>query len=91
MIVERNLKILCGADVKIAMGTDSGATPLRIQGFAGHLEMGLMGDAGMRRMDVPTAATRGSAAVAGTAVENIRNTREISAVWDHGREVHRNP
>jgi imidazolonepropionase-like amidohydrolase len=66
-IAEKNLRTLYTAGVKIAMGTDSGATPLRIQGFAEHLEMGLMGDAGMRPMDVLVAATRGGAAVAGTA------------------------
>jgi hypothetical protein len=36
---EQNLKTLYDAGVKIGFGTDSGATPLRIPGFAEHREL----------------------------------------------------
>ena len=39
----RNLKTLFDAGVQIGFGTDSGATPLRIAGFAEHRELRLMG------------------------------------------------
>ncbi|MHC1481109.1 amidohydrolase family protein [Frateuria aurantia] len=43
---EANLYRLYRAGVKIGFGTDSGATPLRIPGFAEHRELHLMVDAG---------------------------------------------
>lgn len=64
-IASANLKRLYDADVHIAMGTDSGATPLRVQGYAEHLEMALMNEAGVPRMDVLVAATDGSASAVG--------------------------
>jgi len=103
----RNLKAMHAGGVEIAMGTDSGATLLRLQGFAEHLELELMRRAGMSPMDVLIAATRGSAAVCGATdrgtlevgkaadfvvldespLEDIRNTRKISAVWHNGKLV----
>jgi imidazolonepropionase-like amidohydrolase len=103
-IALRNLKAIHAGGVKIAMGTDSGATPLRIQGYAEHLEMELMHRAGMSPMDILVSATSNSAAVCGAGdrgtlaegkmadfvildedpLEDIRNTRSISAVWHNG-------
>jgi imidazolonepropionase-like amidohydrolase len=60
-----NLKALEDAGVKIAFGTDSGANPLRIQGFAEHRELELMVRAGLSPMQAIVAATRGSAAMLG--------------------------
>lgn len=78
-IALRNLKAMYAGGVKIAMGTDSGATPLRIPGYAEHLEMELMRRAGMTPMDILTSATSGSAEVCGTAE---RGTLEEGKIAD---------
>src|SRR6266404_5678770 len=46
----RNLKTLHGAGVRIAFGTDSGANPARIPGWAEHRELELMVEAGLKPM-----------------------------------------
>lgn len=56
-----NLKILHDAGVKVALGTDSGASAGRFPGYFEHMEMDLMVEAGLTPMDVLVAAT-GSAA-----------------------------
>ncbi|MFH5923152.1 amidohydrolase family protein [Roseomonas xinghualingensis] len=44
---QANLKKLHDAGIPIAFGTDSGGTPLRVQGFAEHRELELMVEAGL--------------------------------------------
>jgi imidazolonepropionase-like amidohydrolase len=78
-IALRNLKAIHAGGVNIAMGTDSGATPLRIQGYAEHLEMELMRRAGLSPMDILASATSGSAAVCGAT---DRGTLEAGKVAD---------
>jgi imidazolonepropionase-like amidohydrolase len=63
----RNLKTLHAQGVHVAFGTDSGANPARIQGWAEHRELELMVAAGLRPMDALVAATRGSAAMLGVS------------------------
>ena len=57
----KNLLKLFQAGVPIALGTDAGASPIRAQGFAEHMEMQLMVKAGLTPMQVITIATRGGA------------------------------
>jgi imidazolonepropionase-like amidohydrolase len=59
----RNVKTLHDAGVHVAFGTDSGALPERIPGWAEHHELELMVRAGLSPMDAIVAATRTSAAV----------------------------
>jgi DMSO/TMAO reductase YedYZ molybdopterin-dependent catalytic subunit len=60
-IAMKNLLILYKAGVKIALGTDSGAFPIRVQGFAEHLEMELMVEAGLTPLEAIRVATLNSA------------------------------
>jgi imidazolonepropionase-like amidohydrolase len=55
-----NLKKLYDAGVLIAMGTDSGATRVRAQGFSEHLELELMVQAGLTPVQAIGIATKGS-------------------------------
>lgn len=57
----KNLKKLQDAGVLIAMGTDSGAQPIRVQGFAEHMELALMVEAGLTPLQAITAATKNAA------------------------------
>ena len=60
---QHNVKALHAAGVQIAFGTDSGANPERIAGWAEHHELELMVGAGLSPMDAIVAATRTSAAL----------------------------
>ena len=103
----RNVKALQEAGVRVAFGTDSGANPVRIPGWAEHRELELLVRAGLSPMAALVAATRGSAAMlgvpdrgtlekgkradflilAGTPLDDIRNTRKLVAIWHDGREI----
>ncbi len=61
----RNVKKLHDAGVVIAMGTDSGAQPVRVQGFSEHLELQLLVRAGLQPAEALRAATTGAAKVLG--------------------------
>jgi imidazolonepropionase-like amidohydrolase len=52
-----NLKRLQDAGVMVAFGTDSGANPYRIQGFAEHRELQLMVQAGLTPLQAIHSAT----------------------------------
>ncbi|MGA8144375.1 MAG: amidohydrolase family protein [Candidatus Acidiferrales bacterium] len=66
-MAQKNLKTLEDAGVRIAFGTDSGAAPTRIPGWAEHHELELMVRAGLTPIQAIVAATKGSAAVLGTS------------------------
>lgn len=108
----KNLKKVYDAGITVAMGTDSGAMPLRAQGFSEHLELQLMNEAGLTPLQAITVATKNSAKVLridddfGTIEkgktadfiilnanpeQNIKNTRNIFAVYKAGKEVSKGP
>ena len=59
----KNLMILHDAGMPISFGTDSGAQPVRIPGWAEHHELELMVRAGLTPMEAITAATHGAASM----------------------------
>lgn len=62
-IALQNVKKLHDAGVLVALGTDSGAFPIRAQGFAEHLELELLVEAGLSPQDAILAATQNAARV----------------------------
>jgi imidazolonepropionase-like amidohydrolase len=62
---EQNLKKVSEAGVIIGFGTDSGAMPTRVAGFAEHRELQLMVEAGLTPAQAIRAATAGNAAILG--------------------------
>lgn len=59
----RNLRRIYRAGIMVAMGTDSGATPVRAQGFSEHLELELMVQAGLTPLEAISVGTRNAAQV----------------------------
>jgi imidazolonepropionase-like amidohydrolase len=59
----KNVKTLFDAGVNIGFGADSGATPLRIAGFAEHRELKLLTDAGLTPLQAIQTATKNAAAL----------------------------
>ena len=60
-----NALALHKAGIRVGLGTDSGATIARIQGFAEHRELELLTQAGFTPMQALQAATSGNAAILG--------------------------
>lgn len=60
---EKNVKTLYDAGVQIGFGTDSGATPLRIAGFAEHRELELLVASGLTPLQAIGTATKNAAAL----------------------------
>ncbi len=58
---EKNLKTLCDAGVPIIMGTDSGATAARFEGYFEHMEMRMMAESGMSPTQILMSATGAAA------------------------------
>lgn len=56
-----NLKKIHDAGIQVALGTDSGAFPIRTQGFTEHLEMELMVKAGLTPAQAITVSTYNAA------------------------------
>lgn len=61
----KNLKAMYDAGVKVAFGTDSGAMPSRVPGFAEHQELAMMVDAGLTPMQAILCATKTNAELLG--------------------------
>lgn len=62
---EQNLKTLYDAGIKVGFGTDTGAAPIRVQGFGEHRELELMVQAGLTPLQGIQCATQTSAEVLG--------------------------
>jgi imidazolonepropionase-like amidohydrolase len=62
---KRNVQKLHKAGITIVLGTDSGAQPIRAQGFSEHLELQLLTEAGLTPMEAIVAATRNAAKMLG--------------------------
>ena len=60
-----NVKLLYDAGVLVGFGTDSGATPTRLPGWAEHRELQLLVEAGLSPMEAIQCATRNAADVLG--------------------------
>jgi imidazolonepropionase-like amidohydrolase len=60
-IAMKNLKTIYDVGILVALGTDSGATPIRVQGFAEHAELALMVKAGLTPMQAIGVATKNAA------------------------------
>lgn len=60
-IAMANLEKIAAAGILIALGTDSGALPIRAQGFSEHLELELMTQSGISPLQAITMATRNAA------------------------------
>jgi imidazolonepropionase-like amidohydrolase len=60
-----NLKTLYEAGVKVGFGTDSGAQPVRIPGFAEHRELQLFVESGLSPLQALECATSSAAALIG--------------------------
>ena len=56
-IALRNLKRAADAGIAIIMGTDSGPSPERFQGYFEHLEMAMMAEAGLTPVQILRAST----------------------------------
>jgi imidazolonepropionase-like amidohydrolase len=64
---QANVKALYDAGVKVAFGTDSGAIPPRVPGFAEHRELQLMVGSGLTPLQAINCATSRAAALLGLA------------------------
>jgi imidazolonepropionase-like amidohydrolase len=60
-VAMRNLKKIYDAGILVALGTDSGATPVRVPGFAEHMELGLMVQSGLTPLQAISVATKNAA------------------------------
>ena len=80
----RNLKKIYDAGILVSLGTDSGATTVRTQGFAEHMELALMVQAGLtplRQLQSPP-QTQPSCSRSKISTERLKSgKRQISSCW----------
>ncbi|MFT3739572.1 MAG: amidohydrolase family protein [Breznakibacter sp.] len=76
----KNLKRVFDAGILVSLGTDSGATPLRAQGFSEHLELELMTQAGLTPLQAINVATQNAAQT--LRIDQDYGTLEIGKVAD---------
>jgi imidazolonepropionase-like amidohydrolase len=66
-VAMRNLKKIYDAGILVALGTDSGATPVRVPGFAEHMELVLMVQSGLTPLQAISVATKNAAQLLGVS------------------------
>lgn len=76
----KNLRKIYEAGVMVALGTDSGASPVRTQGFSEHLEMELMTMAGLTPIQAIEVATRNGARL--LKIDQRQGTLEVGKKAD---------
>lgn len=69
-VAQQNLRLLSEGGVKIGFGTDSGAMPTRIPGYAEHRELELMVAAGLTPLEAIHSATQVNAQLLGIAAKD---------------------
>jgi imidazolonepropionase-like amidohydrolase len=73
-IALKNAKRIHDAGILLSMGTDSGAQPIRVQGFSEHMELELLVKAGLTPLQAITTATKNTATL--LKVDNRYGTLE---------------
>ena len=68
-MAKRNLVTVYRAGIKVGFGTDSGANPVRLPGYAEHRELQLMVEAGLSPLEVIHCATAVNAGLLGIAAQ----------------------
>ncbi|MGC2110796.1 MAG: amidohydrolase family protein [Candidatus Korobacteraceae bacterium] len=77
---QKNLKLAYDAGVKVGFGTDSGAMPARVPGFAEHHELEMMVQSGLTPMQAIMCATKTNAELLG--IEKITGTLTVGRQAD---------
>jgi imidazolonepropionase-like amidohydrolase len=77
---QHNVKTLHDAGVKIGFGSDSGATALRVPGFAEHRELELLVDAGLTPLEAIDLATANAAQLLGLDDRGILGTGKLADI-----------
>ncbi len=72
---QKNLKLVYDAGVKVGFGTDSGAMPARVPGFAEHQELAMMVQSGLTPMQAIECATMTNAELLG--IEHTTGTLTV--------------
>jgi imidazolonepropionase-like amidohydrolase len=88
----RNLKTLVDSGVRVAFGTDAGAFPTRVYGFAEHHELAMMVAAGLTPAQAIHCATERAAALLGDSERGVLERGKIADLLvldgDPLRDIH---
>lgn len=68
-MAKKNLRLMERAGVRVGFGTDSGANPVRIPGYAEHQELAMLVDAGLTPLQALHTATQVNAQLLGIELE----------------------
>ncbi len=71
-MAKTNLKLMYAAGVRVGFGTDSGANPVRLPGYAEHRELQLMVEAGLTPLEAIRCATATNARLLG--IDHVTGT-----------------